>query len=109
MVGCGKDSSKKEVNSSETVEDETEIISQWIPVVIQVPSSPEILDASRSIKYKNKIYFIGSQTPQNIEDYIHSLKPGEFDREIKGVISKEIGHYPNPSAESDVIHIEEIR
>lgn len=106
LAGCGNDSSNSKGNASQQSNNLTD---QWFSVVITVPAANSY-GGARTIYLNNKPYLIGSQTSPEIANYLYGLPPGgSFQKQIKGLISKEEGNFPNPTVEFDVIHVQGIQ
>ena len=106
IAGCGNDS----VNSRQSASQESNnLTDQWLSVVITVPAANSY-GGARRIFLNNKSYLIGSQTSPEIASYLYGLPSGgSFQKQIKGLISREKGNFPNPTVEFDVIHVQAIR
>lgn len=106
IVGCGNDS----INSKESASQQSNnLTEQWYSVMITVPAANSY-GGARTIYLNNRPYLIGSQTSPEIANYLYELPSGgSFQKQIKGLISKEKGKFPNPTVEFDVIHVQGIR
>jgi hypothetical protein len=105
LSACGEDA----VVRSRSSYYGNQLSTPWLMAQFRIPAQG-VSGSAITVELSGKSYLVGSQTPTNIKHFIQSLPAGTVQQfEITGQTARESGHFPNPSATFDVIHIQTIR